>query len=432
MGILSFTTVLAGQTGNFIGGNVPRRVSIVTTDNLAAVTTAGYLNNIVRESGNTIYSTDIIDMWYGFVSPTSPGTYDVFLPTISNGVITLALDASGGNVLLPVVSGDFAIFNGTTGQIYDPGYSPSDDTKTKVVMADSAVTVAHIGVFADTAGTLGQDAATAINLGNIQAGDDTTKGQLLAYGGSANGHIIINPIGNTGNTAITIQNAVYGQATVLTIPDPGAATANFILSDSSSAQHISGGLTLDTGDLNVSAGNVIAGSSGNAGNLQSFPATAANGELIIAAANAGGAFNTTISNDTMAQSSLYIIPDVGNADGRFLTSATTTPFVSGEFPVASGTGGLMVSSGLAASNIQNKTNIIADSTADIGGGGAGPISVVVANLTAASKIVATIASSTNAVAVAKCIATATGFDITFTADPGAACVVNYVAFVVAQ
>lgn len=78
------------------------------------------------------------------------------------------------------------------------------------------------------------------------------------------------------------------------------------------------------------------------------------------------------------------------------------------------------------------TNIKINATADIGGGGAGPISVAVSGLTAASPIVATIASSTNTVAVAKCIGTATGFDITFTGDPGAACVVNYSVGVVSQ
>ena len=40
MGIISFVTDVAGQ----IGVN-PRRIKLVTTDNLATVTTAGYLNS---------------------------------------------------------------------------------------------------------------------------------------------------------------------------------------------------------------------------------------------------------------------------------------------------------------------------------------------------------------------------------------------------
>lgn len=179
-------------------------------------------------------------------------------------------------------------------------------------------------------------------------------------------------------------------------------------------------------------GNVLAGQSGTAGYVASFSSTAARGYLALQAVANSGDFATTIANAAMGQTTTVTIPNPSNAAGRFLIGAGAAPFVSGNFPVASGTGGLMVDSGLAAANIQNKTNIIANSTANIGGAGAGPISVVVAGLTAASKIVATIASSTNTVAVGKCIATATGFDITFTADPGASCVVNYVAFVAAQ
>lgn len=182
----------------------------------------------------------------------------------------------------------------------------------------------------------------------------------------------------------------------------------------------------------INNGDIQAGISGTPGRFISLPATAANGSLILAAVNAGGAFNTTISNTTMGQSTVYTIPNVVNAAGRFLVGATATPFVSGNFPVASGTGGLMVDSGLAAANIQNRTNILAARTANIGGGGAGPISVVVAGLTAASIVTGSIQASTNTVSVSKITATATGFDILFSADPGATCTVNYVAFIAAQ
>lgn len=77
-------------------------------------------------------------------------------------------------------------------------------------------------------------------------------------------------------------------------------------------------------------------------------------------------------------------------------------------------------------------NVKIDTTADIGGGGAGPISVAVTGMTASSPITATIASSTNPVSVVKCIGTATGFDVTFSGDPGASCVLNYFAGLVAQ
>lgn len=78
------------------------------------------------------------------------------------------------------------------------------------------------------------------------------------------------------------------------------------------------GLTAATGNLAATAGNLIAGSSGNAGTVTSFPATAANGSLILSALNAGGAFNTTVRNSVMGQSSVLSFPDPGAATANIL------------------------------------------------------------------------------------------------------------------
>lgn len=285
MGIKSITTNVAGQIAD-----EPRRVMIVTSDALATVTTTGYLNR-KNLMGYTIYPTDIIDMFYSYVSPASPGTFGMFTADVTNGgIITLNAWENPGNVLLPVVDGDFANFNGTSGQVEDAGFSPTDATKTKVVMLNAAPTINHVAIFTNANGTIG-----------------------------------------------------------------------------------------DGGVLGTAAAKA-----------------ASNNALSTVASTAGSGFTA----------------------GHVVTAADAA--------------GTIQDSGIAASAFQLSANIKSNSTADIGGGGAGPISVVVAGLTAASKIVATIASSTNTVAVGKCIATATGFDITFTGDPGAACVVNYVAFVVAQ
>lgn len=180
------------------------------------------------------------------------------------------------------------------------------------------------------------------------------------------------------------------------------------------------------------AGGIDAGLSGTAGTFRSYPSTAANGYLEIFGTANGGARNVTLTNAAHGQTSAYVIPDCGNANGRVLVGATATPFTTGRLLASSGTGGLVADSGIATSAVQLSANIKAATTADIGGAGAGPISVVVAGLTAASVVVATVESSSNPVSVVACTATATGFDITFSADPGAACLVNYVAFVAAQ
>ncbi|MFA6080750.1 MAG: hypothetical protein WC753_04740 [Candidatus Gracilibacteria bacterium] len=310
MAIVQFNTLTPG----LVGVN-PRTLQLLTTDNLATVTAAGYLNrqgNVLQ--GIALYPTDIINCIYSYDAASNDGTFAIFQPDIAaNNQITLNAWENPGNVLLPVVDGDFANFNGTTGQIKDDGFLPSDAAKTRVVMASAAVLANHIACFSDVNGTVNDDAATAINGGNIEAGLSGTAGTLASYPATAaRGKLIVAGVANTGNTNVTVSNAAHGQATVVSIPDGGQATANFILSESAAGQ------TINSGGLTVADGNITSGSSGDAGTFISFPATAANGTLIVAAVDAGAAFNTTISNSAMGQASVVSIPDPGVATANFL------------------------------------------------------------------------------------------------------------------
>jgi len=77
--------------------------------------------------------------------------------------------------------------------------------------------------------------------------------------------------------------------------------------------------TIDDTAANVTnMGDIYAGASGTAGALRAYPATAANGYLALLPVNAGGAFNTSISNSTMGQSSVISIPDPGTATSKFV------------------------------------------------------------------------------------------------------------------
>ena len=192
------------------------------------------------------------------------------------------------------------------------------------------------------------------------------------------------------------------------------------------------GTLSDDTSVAINGGNIQAGLSGTAGYLASFPSAASTGSFrVVAVANTGDTL-VTLSNVAHGQATVYSIPDAGNALGRVLVGASATPFTTGRLLASSGTGGLVVDSGVATSAVQLAANIKAATTADIGGAGAGPLTVVVAGLTAASVVVATVEASTNAVSVIKCTAGVGSFDITFSADPGAACTVNYVAFIAAQ
>ncbi len=130
----------------------------------------------------------------------------------------------------------------------------------------------------------------------------------------------------------------------------------------------------------ISGGNIQAGLSGTAGTLSSFPSTASKGSLVVAAVANTGNTITTLSNVAMGQASVVSIPDPANAVGHLLIGATATPFVSGNFPVNSGTAGVMVDSGFAAAQIM-KLNAVNTLT------GSGQIILVKANGTEASNAV---------------------------------------------
>lgn len=62
---------------------------------------------------------------------------------------------------------------------------------------------------------------------------------------------------------------------------------------------------------------------------------------------------------------------------------------------------------------------------DIGGGGAGPIDVEVAGMTADSVVIASMVSSSNPASIIAVTPTTDKFTVTFSADPGASAIISY-------
>jgi len=160
-------------------------------------------------------------------------------------------------------------------------------------------------------------------------------GQYVAVGaGSVNAgnfYTVVEPLPqHIGVDAITF-NADPSAGGVSFSGGPSVANAPAIFSDTSgnikpqvSTALFGFGASFATGNVTATTGNLVAGSSGHAGTVTSFPATAANGSLILQAVNAGGAFNTTIASGTMAQSSVITIPDPGASTANFMLDAGTT------------------------------------------------------------------------------------------------------------
>lgn len=318
--------------------NTPQIVNMEVTEALSAIAVTGWLalpatiaSITLANNGEWVWQPGDLVLVYSDADK-SESLYQINFTTNS---LVLYSTAGNGAVTLPVVNEDFTVFDGTAGALKDLGFSASDSTKTKVVMAGSAVQIGYLAHFIDTAGTIDDTAGNVINAGNIQAGLSGTAGNLISFPATAaNGSLIISALNAGANFTTTIRNSVMGQSSVISIPDPGAATAKFLL-DTSASQTITGSLIV-TGPITSNAGNITSGSSGDAGSFISFPATAANGTLILAAVNAGAAFNTTISNGSMGQSTVYTIPDIGAATGDIVVSTAAVRLKSVAAAAAAG------------------------------------------------------------------------------------------------
>lgn len=299
MGILQLPVPVPAQVG--VSPNMKR---MVTTDSIGTVTAAGYLNAVNLE-GFPIAPYDVIQMLYSYNQQTNSGTFGIFTVSISNGVITLVSWANAGDVLLPVVSGNFAIFNGTTGQIKDAGYLPSNAAKTNVVMANGASSVNHLATYVDTAGTIAQDAATAINAGNIQAGLSGTAGTLSSFPSTAaNGSLIVAGVAAGGAFNTTVSNGAMAQSTVYTIPDIGAATGDFVVSTAAVRMKSVAGAAAAGGNAAQSFTDAFCTTGSNViGNWN----TQANAASVLTIAPGNGSFVVTSTADAGVGTFNYVI-----------------------------------------------------------------------------------------------------------------------------
>lgn len=209
-------------------GNYPQFKFAVFGDNLSTVTTAGYLNASSIEAGIPLSNADIIMALYSFNPNTTTGSFGIFTVSIatSTGQITLTAWGNPGDVVLPT-------------------------------------TANYLAHFTNTSGTLSSAADNVTNPGNIAAGLSGTAGTLASFPSTASkGSLVLAAVANTGNTVTTISNAAMGQASVVSIPDPGAATADFVVAPSAL---VSGNLVKASGTagLVVDAGAAIhAGTTG--------------------------------------------------------------------------------------------------------------------------------------------------------------------------
>jgi hypothetical protein len=76
-------------------------------------------------------------------------------------------------------------------------------------------------------------------------------------------------------------------------------------------------------------------------------------------------------------------------------------------------------------------NVLAISSVDIGGSGAGPINVSVPGLSSSGSVTVNLISSSNGVSIMTVTPGTNQFSVTFSGDPGASAIIQYIAFTAA-
>lgn len=221
---MAITSIVRDLLANYI-------VRVTAANTLAEVAAADYVTAQIPTT--TALNHGLWEWQVGDMVLVAASDGDNFFVFDGDDFTTFILYSTAGNgaVTLPVVANDFTVFDGTLGALKDLGFSASDATKTKVVMAGSAVVVNHIAKFIDTAGTVDDTAGAAINSGDIQAGLSGTAGTLISFPTTAaNGSLILSALNAGGAFNTTIRNSVMGQSTVYSLSDIGAATGGIPVS----------------------------------------------------------------------------------------------------------------------------------------------------------------------------------------------------------
>ncbi len=109
----------------------------------------------------------------------------------------------------------------------------------KAVVLDASKGVATITSATITTLTSTTGNVTTVNATNVDAGADAVAGTVDIFPATtARGKFILSCTDQDGATNVTLKPAAMAQASVISIPDPGAATANVLLTDAANDQAV--------------------------------------------------------------------------------------------------------------------------------------------------------------------------------------------------
>lgn len=222
MSLLSLVRVSVGEVGV-----KPGTIKMLSTDDLATVTAAGYLNGIGNQlSSLDIAPSDVIECLYSYSAITDSGTYTVLSVAISNGVITLSAGAgseplpsaqifvgnSGGVAQARAMTGDISITNTGVTAIVADAVTTAKILNSNVTLAKlaSGITPSHVIKFA------GQHTTTA------------SVTNAIAVAGALSTDLAFVQMVDDGTNSVTVVQAVM-TADTLTITFSGDPSTDAIV-----------------------------------------------------------------------------------------------------------------------------------------------------------------------------------------------------------
>ena len=220
MSILNIVTGLAGTSSV-----LPSIAYISTSDTEAQVLASGYLNQAVQSglAAFTLPCMACVSTVASAGANPDVGWYEVSYTASGNPVsVTWSLvpTVAPGNVTLPTVTGDFAVFSNVDGGLKDSSFSPSNAAKTKVVMANAATMVGQFPMFTDVNGTIGDSGVLASSFQPLVASVTFNTAQMVtAYDTPLT--IIANPL--SSQMILVLNAAVYTASTGNTAYTTGTA-----------------------------------------------------------------------------------------------------------------------------------------------------------------------------------------------------------------
>lgn len=149
---------------------------------------------------------------------------------------------------------------------------------------------------------------TTVNATNVDAGASGTAGTVDVFPATASkGKFALTCENQDGNTTVTLKPAAMGQATAISIPDPGAATANVLLTSQANDGVV---VTATAAELNQIDGNILADMTPGTG-ISTGTGTTCEHSVV----KVGGLYKTTILVDLTGLNSGANANDViGKAD----------------------------------------------------------------------------------------------------------------------